>query len=188
MESRELMPNTNTGESRPQIPRTAGSTAPRGRCSPPDQGNPYPFRVEVTMDVKIKRLHPQAVLPVYTTAGAGCFDLHTIDHNTVFPGGSTVFNTGLAIEVPEGYVMMVYSRSGHGFTHGLRLSNCVGIIDSDYRGEVKISIRNDGVMPFRINVGSRIAQAMIVPVPRIAFVEGDLSETTRGTGGFGSTG
>jgi dUTP pyrophosphatase len=87
------------------------------------------------MNIKIRKLHPQAMTPVYSTSGAGCFDLQTVDHNTVFPGGSTIFNTGLAIEVPEGYVMMIYSRSGHGFTHGLRLSNCVGVIDSDYRGE-----------------------------------------------------
>ena len=141
------------------------------------------------MQIKFKKLSPMAIAPLYATMGAACFDLHTVEANIVLPGGYTGFKTGLAFEIPEGYVMMIYSRSGHGFKNGIRLSNCVGIIDSDYRGEVAVSIRNDGHMPFRVDVGTRIAQAMIMPVPMVGLIEAvDLSSTARGANGFGSTG
>lgn len=85
--------------------------------------------------------------------------------------------------------MLIYSRSGHGFKHGVRLANAVGVIDSDYRGEVQVKLVNDGGMPFYVNKGDRIAQAMLVPVQQFQLAEvEDLSETARGAGGFGSTG
>jgi dUTP pyrophosphatase len=85
--------------------------------------------------------------------------------------------------------MLIFSRSGHGFKDALRLSNCVGVIDSDYRGEVMVSLRADGEACPKIRTGDRIAQAMILPVPAVEFEEvEDLTETARGAGGFGSTG
>lgn len=142
-------------------------------------------------NVNVKRLHPNAIIPAYQTAGAACFDLvaaadghpHSRDEN------AWVFPTGLAFDIPAGHVMLIFSRSGHGFNEGIRLSNCVGVIDSDYRGEVMVSLRADGNQPKRMVAGARIAQAMIIPIPTVALIEVDeLTETERGVGGFGSTG
>ena len=142
------------------------------------------------MQVKVKSLDPRAQLPVYATTGAACFDICTISDNTdILTGDSTVFKTGLSFEIPEGHVMMVYSRSGHGFKQGLRLSNTTGIIDSDYRGELMVKLHNDGVKTAHIATGERIAQGMIVPVQQVQFaLVSELSDTDRGTGGLGSTG
>lgn len=145
------------------------------------------------MKLKIKKLHPAAVMPKYATDGSGAFDLSTLPGEPFesHPGDNHahIFRTGLAFEVPLGHVMLIFSRSGHGFTRAVRLSNCVGVIDSDYRGEVKVSLRADGWCGGKIAGGDRIAQAMIVAVPSIEFEEVDeLSGTARGAGGFGSTG
>jgi dUTP pyrophosphatase len=138
----------------------------------------------------IQRTHPSARMPVFATEGAACFDLQAIEGGEVEPHGGTVtFRTGLAFEIPPGYVMLVFSRSGHGFKNGLRLVNSVGVIDSDYRGEVMVKIRNDSAIRFGFLPGDRIAQAMILPVPEVEIIEShQLSSTERGTGGFGSTG
>ncbi len=143
--------------------------------------------------LKVKRLHPDAIIPKYQTVGAACFDLHALSGGTVessAPHHTATFHTGLAFEVPEGYVMLVYSRSGHGFNSNVRLANCVGVIDSDYRGEVQVKLTNDGRWhELKVYAGDRIAQAMLVRVPQVQMVEVDeLSNTERGTGGFGSTG
>ena len=128
-------------------------------------------------------------LPAYSTAGSACFDLQTTEDGIILPGLSESFDTGLSFAIPEGYVMLIYSRSGHGFKHGIRLGNCVGVIDSDYRGEVKVKLHNDGSIDFVINKGDHIAQAMVLPIEKVAFtVVDELPETVRGTGGFGSTG
>lgn len=151
-----------------------------------------PVSVHLGPQLRVKRLHPDAIIPKYQTAGAACFDLHVVDE----PAGATlagwtntrVFRTGLAFEVPVGYAMMLYSRSSHGFKHDVRMSNCVGVIDSDYRGElrVKLTADNGGLV---VRNGDRIAQAMLVPVEQWAMVEVDeLSDTARGVGGYGSTG
>jgi dUTP pyrophosphatase len=141
------------------------------------------------MQVKIKKLIPAAQMPVYATPGAACFDICTTDTNSIQTGDSAVFPTGLSFEIPEGHVMKVFSRSGHGFKQGLRLSNGTGIIDSDYRGELMVKLHNDGVKTAYIAAGERIAQGMIVPVEQAEFVFADsLSDTERGTGGLGSTG
>lgn len=143
------------------------------------------------MELKIKKLHQYARTPSYATAGAGCFDLHALvdAFYELGVGESAVFSTGLAFEVPEGWVMEVYSRSGHGFKNGVRLANCVGIIDADYRGELKVKLKNEGREPLVVVNGDRIAQAKLVPAPQVSFVEVDaLGETARGEGGFGSTG
>lgn len=102
--------------------------------------------------------------------------------------GPQTFGTGLAFEVPPGWVMLVYSRE-HAFKNGVRLANCVGVIDSDYRGEVKVKLQAELRCGMQVAKGDRIAQAMFVMVPSILLVEAsELSETERGTGGFGSTG
>ena len=149
----------------------------------------------MTLQLKIKKLHPDAVVPKYATAGAACFDLHAIIENdvsadAVLPGLFYTFRTGLSFEVPYGHVLKVFSRSGHGFKHGIRLANGTGIIDSDYRGELMVCLKNDGPSePLIVHHGDRIAQAMLVPIPRVELIEAsELSDTERGTGGFGSTG
>lgn len=147
--------------------------------------------------MRIKKLSPNAIIPQYATVGSACFDLcacidpmDTPFYN-VYPQSSMIVRTGLAFEIPEGYVMLVFSRSGHGFNHGVRLANCVGVIDSDYRGEVLVKLVNDSDedgLPFKFKHGDRIAQAMLLPVNQVIFEEVvELSETDRGQGGFGST-
>lgn len=139
--------------------------------------------------LKIKRLHPDAIVPRYASAGAACFDLHAIQGGEVGAYSSAVFDTGLAFEIPSGWMMQIFSRSGHGFSHDVRLSNCVGVIDADYRGAVLVKLRNDGPLRFDVKTGERIAQAQLSPVIRVSFEMVDaLSETERGAGGFGSTG
>lgn len=146
------------------------------------------------VQLKVKKTHPDAVMPKYATAGAACFDLTAIDDGTPHPNDwhAAIYRTGLAFEVPPGYVLKVYSRSGHGFKDAIRLSNAVGVIDSDYRGEVMVSLRFDdsgGLRSRKVRAGDRIAQAMLEVVPAVDLVETDeLSDTERGTGGFGSTG
>ena len=143
------------------------------------------------MQVKVKKLNDEAKLPVYGSDGAACFDIYCLDTgiHTINPNSSYNFKTGLSFEIPEGHVMMVFSRSGHGFKYGIRLSNCTGIIDSDYRGELNVKIHNDGFESFVVEGSERIAQAMVVPFDRVEFeVVDELSETERGTGGLGSTG
>lgn len=151
------------------------------------------------MNLKICKLHPDAIVPKYQTDGAACFDLHaaTVDgfetSSETIQGFTMVIGTGLAFEVPEGWALMIYSRSGHGFKNYTRLVNCVGVIDSDYRGEVFVKLATDDLDDkcgdiLTVSPGDRIAQACLVPVPRVTFeVVEQLSLTERGTGGFGST-
>jgi dUTP pyrophosphatase len=145
--------------------------------------------------IKIKKLHPQAKAPQYGSVGAACFDLHAIveegDRGLVHPGAPATFRTGLSFEIPPNHAMFIFSRSGHGFNNDIRLANCVGIIDSDYRGEVKVKLTNDNgeYLSLEFKDGDRIAQAAIVPLATVSFIEvEELTETERGTGGFGSTG
>ncbi|MDY0071863.1 MAG: dUTP diphosphatase [Thauera sp.] len=136
------------------------------------------------MHIKIKPIHPDAQPPRYATHGAACFDLVAIDSAEIPPMFAATLRTGLAFEIPTGYKMAIYSRSGHGFKSGIRLSNSVGVIDSDYRGEIMVRLHNDGDRPFVVEPGDRIAQAEIVPVERIEFeMVADLSDTDRATAG-----
>lgn len=143
---------------------------------------------------------PTAKLPTYGSAGAACFDLYadTVERTH---SGVTV-DTGVIFEIPENHAMMIYSRSGMGFKNGIVLRNGTGVIDSDYRGTVKVFLTchmgdlvSDWIDPSQMDAlnsiepGDRIAQAMIVPVQQVQFVAVDkLSETQRGTGGLGSSG
>lgn len=163
----------------------------------PDHRSPFGV-----MDLRVKRFHPAAILPKYQTAGAACFDLHAIidvaslgdpigqlGSVTIEPGKAFNFPIGLAFEVPAGWVMLVYSRSGHGFKHGVRLANGTGVIDSDFRGEMRVKLKNDSGVPFHVAHGDRVAQCLLMPAPQWNIIEvEELSATERGERGFGSTG
>lgn len=147
------------------------------------------------IELKVKKLHPDAIIPTYATDGSACFDLYatetkgSIDSSVGKFYPSVVVNTGLSFEIPAGYQMLVFSRSGHGFNCNVRLANCVGVVDSDYRGEVKVKLTADEDGYLQIKKGDRIAQAQLMPVHRVTFQEvSELTETERGAGGFGSTG
>ena len=140
------------------------------------------------MKVNVKKLKEDAKLPVYSSKGAACFDVHAIEDNVIYPGNINKVCTGLAFEVPENHVMLLFGRSGHA-SRGLQLANCVGVIDSDYRGQLLVMLRNDTNGPHVIKKGERCAQAMIIPTFNTIFTEVDeLEGTDRGEGGFGSTG
>ena len=130
-------------------------------------------------------------LPYYATAGAAAVDLHAcIDEAVVIPAqGQAVIMTGIAVAVPEGYVGIMAARSSMGVRHGVWMCNGIGVIDSDYRGELRVGLYNSREEDYVVEPGDRIAQLMIVPVlcPEIEVVA-QLPETARGTGGFGSTG
>jgi dUTP pyrophosphatase len=140
-------------------------------------------------NVNIKKLHPDAVIPSYAKAGDAGMDLTAISMEKD-SHGNVVYGTGLAIEIPEGYVGLIFPRSSNSKTD-LYLTNHVGVIDSGYRGEIQFKFRaNPSLINARIyHLGDRIGQLIIIPYPGIQFVEVDeLSDTERGTSGFGSTG
>ena len=130
-------------------------------------------------------------LPYYATEGAAAVDLHAcIDEAvTLPPGGRALLPTGLAAAIPVGHVGLLAVRSSMGIRHGVTLSNGVGVIDSDYRGQVHVGLHNLSGEPYTVQPGDRVAQLMVVPVaaPEIEVVDA-LPETVRGAGGFGSTG
>jgi dUTP pyrophosphatase len=140
------------------------------------------------MFVKIKKLHNNAVVPQYAKAGDAGMDLVATEVIDGY-GFSVTYGTGLAMEIPEGYVGLVFPRSSIR-KYDISLTNCVGVIDSGYRGEIQATFRKEAGIPSkRYEVGDKIAQMIILPYPTIEFVEVDeLSDTERGTGGFGSTG
>ena len=135
-------------------------------------------------------------MPRYQSAGAAGFDLHAVlpdgEVSYVQKGRPVDFAIGLAFEVPPGWVMQIHSRSGHGFKSSVRLVNCTGIIDSDFRGEMRVKLIADDHYygkPLLVEHGDRVAQAVLVPAPQFMLQEVDeLSDTVRGAGGFGSTG
>ena len=148
------------------------------------------------MQLKIKALSPkigrEIPAPFYASAGAAAMDLHAcLDQAVTIPAGKrAVIPTGIAIALPSSeYVALVFARSGLGIKHGVAPANCVGVIDSDYRGEVMVGLQNSGDQDYTIQPGDRIAQLMITPViqAQVQMVE-ELDDTARGAGGFGSTG
>ena len=144
------------------------------------------------MEIKIKKLSPSAILPTYGSAGAAGADLYALpegDPVTVNPGETVMIRTGLSMAIPEGYVGLNFARSGLASKRGLAPANKVGVIDSDYRGELMVALHNHGNAPQTVNPGDRVAQLLVVPVITAQFTETDsLDDTERGTGGFGSTG
>lgn len=153
----------------------------------------------MSVPVAIRRLpgrDPALPLPSYATAGAAGLDLlanlapaDRAAGLTLAPGARALVPTGLAVAIPEGYELQVRPRSGLALRHGLALVNSPGTVDSDYRGEIGILAVNLGADPVTLTHGMRVAQAVLAPVARLAWVERDsLDESARGAGGFGSTG
>lgn len=145
----------------------------------------------MTQNVNIKKLNPNATIPTYGTEFAAGADLYACaEDNIVIPSHSTVFvHTGIALEVPVGYAGLIYARSGLACKKGLAPANKVGVVDSDYRGEIMVALHNHTNNDLFITNGERIAQLIITPYLTANFVEVDeLDETVRGEGGFGSTG
>ena len=142
------------------------------------------------MILRFKRLHPGARLPTYGTKGAAGMDLHAVRDGEVWGvGDRTIVPLGWSVEIPEGHAMFILPRSGFAFKHGVTVTNAPGLIDSDYRGEVQVSVINHGDQTLKWKAGDRIAQAVIMPVTACALEWADeLSDTERGAGGLGSTG
>lgn len=144
------------------------------------------------MDLKIKLLSPDVPVPQYATSGSAAMDLtaHIVEPVTIEPHQRVLLPTGIAIALPSGeYVALVFARSSLGAKHGISLSNGVGVIDSDYRGEIKVGLTNHSDVPYTIQPGDRVAQLAIMPVVQANVIPvEELDETDRGAGGFGSTG
>lgn len=141
--------------------------------------------------IRVKKLHPDALLPSYGSVEAAGADLYACleAEATVLPGKTVFIPTGIALEVPKGCAGLIYARSSLGTKRGLAPANKVGVIDSDYRGQVMVALHNHGGEAQTILPGERIAQLLITPVYTPGFVEAEeLSDTSRGAGGFGSTG
>ena len=143
------------------------------------------------MKINIKKLTNSAVLPERGSAYAAGYDLFAdITEDVVIkPHETFLVPTGLAMEIPEGYWGGIFARSGLASKEGLRPANCVGVVDTDYRGEVKVALHNDSEVARTIVVGQKVAQMVIVPFLSVEFdLVDELSDTVRGAGGFGSTG
>ena len=143
------------------------------------------------MKIQIKKLKANAVIPTRGSAYAAGYDLYAcLDREVSIAAGETVkIGTGLSIAVPEGYFGAIFARSGLAAKEGLRPANCVGVADSDYRGEYIVALHNDSSVTRTVTPGERIAQLVIMPFLSVTFEEAEnLEETERGEGGFGSTG
>lgn len=140
------------------------------------------------MKVKIKKLNTNAKVPTRGSEEAAGYDLYSNSDVEIRPEGTIKVNTGIAMEIPKGYFGAIYARSGLATKEGLRPANCVGVIDSDYRGEIIVALHNDSNIVRVVEKGERIAQIVIMPYLSVEFEEVDnLDETKRGNGGFGST-
>jgi dUTP pyrophosphatase len=141
------------------------------------------------MKINIKKLEPEAIIPTKGSDAAAGVDLYAPRALVIHPGSNGVINTGLAIEIPDGYFGAIFARSGMATRKGLRPANCVGVIDSDYRGEIIVVLHNDTDIIRPVQEGDRIAQLVILPYEKIEFSEvEELTDTERADGGFGSTG
>lgn len=147
--------------------------------------------IEKMSVMRIKKLRENAMVPTYGTSEAAGADLYAcLEEDVVIEAGKTVFvPTGIAMEVPRGFAGLIYARSGLACKRGLAPANKVGVIDSDYRGEVIVALHNHGTVAQTVGNGERIAQLLITPVLAPSFeICDDLTDTVRGQGGFGSTG
>ena len=146
------------------------------------------------LQINIKKLNENAIIPTYGSEFAAGADLYAITHNDtnmveILPRETAFIGTGIAMEIPEGYVGLIYARSGLACKQGLAPANKVGVIDSDYRGEIMVALYNQSNETKVITSGDRIAQIIIQPVMQFDFIEVDkLNESERGDSGFGSTG
>ena len=145
----------------------------------------------MTQTVRYQKLDQRAVEPKYGSADAAGADLYAVMDApmTLAPGQTTLVHTGLAVEIPAGFVGLVCARSGLATKRGLAPANKVGVIDADYRGEIMVALHNHGTEPQSIDHGERVAQLVLVPYLTAAYEQTDsLTDTDRGAGGFGSTG
>lgn len=144
------------------------------------------------MKIKIKKLKEKATIPTYSTPDSAGMDLYAcIDEEITIKAGETkVIPTGVAVELPErDYAVFLYARSGLGVKHGICLANGVGVVDADYRGEICVGLLNTSKDDYVLKPLERVAQMVVAPVVRVEFQEVEnLSDTIRGTEGFGSTG
>lgn len=142
------------------------------------------------MEVKIRKLTATAKLPVYGSEYSAGADLFSDEEGFVIaPGETHLVHTGLSAEIPEGFGGFIYARSGLATKKGLAPANKVGVIDSDYRGEIRVALFNHSGVPQTVEAGERVAQLVIAPFLKAEFTEAEeLSDTVRGEGGFGSTG
>lgn len=145
----------------------------------------------MAVNVNIKKLNEKAIIPTLGSEYAAGSDLYAcIDEPvTIEPGETVLIKTGLAMEIPEGYAGLIYARSGLATKRGLAPANKVGVVDSDYRGEVMVALHNHSNVDATVEVGERIAQLVVTPFLSVSFSEvEELSDTVRGEGGFGSSG
>ena len=141
--------------------------------------------------IRVKFLRPGARLPAYGTAQAAGADLYACltEPVSIAPGATAFIPTGIALEVPKGCAGLIYARSGMACKRGLAPANKVGVVDSDYRGEIVVALHNHGAQAQTVSHGDRIAQFLITPVVTAAYEQAEeLSDTVRNAGGFGSTG
>lgn len=141
--------------------------------------------------VKVKKTDDRAILPTYGSEYAAGADLYALLDApvTIAPAETVLIHTGLSMEIPEGYAGLIYARSGLASKRGLAPANKVGVVDADYRGEIMVALHNHSDKPQTVEHGERIAQLVIAPFLSVSYEETDeLSDTVRGTGGFGSTG
>ena len=142
----------------------------------------------ITVDINVKKMSENAVLPEYKTSGASGMDVCSINNETLYHGEVKAIDTGLAFNIPEGFEIQVRPRSGLAFKNRITVLNTPGTIDSDYTGNLKIILINHGET-FFINKGDRIAQIVVAPVAKATLhLVTELETTVRGSGGFGSTG
>lgn len=143
----------------------------------------------MTMNVKVKILHPDAVMPSYEHQEDAGFDLYSVEDVLVYPGCTAFIPTGLAFEIPRGYELQIRMRSGASLDTPLIVANAPGTVDAGFRGEVAIIMRNISSTGFTVRKGSRLAQGVISPVAQATFIRSDrLDPSSRGSGAFGSTG
>jgi dUTP pyrophosphatase len=142
------------------------------------------------MQIRIQRIHPLAILPDYAHGPAedSGMDLHAVEDATLEPGVPRLVPTGLTIEVPSGYEAQVRPRSGLALKHAITIPNAPGTIDPGYRGELRVILLNLGRDPYTVHSGDRIAQVIVAKYEAVEWLEGDLADSTRGEGGFGSSG
>jgi dUTP pyrophosphatase len=142
------------------------------------------------MQIKIKKLHPDATLPEYAHGpeeDAG-MDVRSVEDVVLTPGVPHAVATGLALEIPSGYEVQIRPRSGLALKHAITLPNAPATIDPGYRGELKVILLNLGKAPYEIHVGDRVAQIVVAKYEAVTWDEGDLADSVRGVGGFGSSG
>ncbi|WRF09064.1 dUTP diphosphatase [Helicobacter pylori] len=141
------------------------------------------------MKIKIQKIHPNALIPEYQTEGSSGFDLHAVEEVVIKSHSVGLVKIGICLSLEVGYELQVRTRSGLALNHQVMVLNSPGTVDNDYRGEIKVILANLSDKDFKVQVGDRIAQGVVQKTYKAEFIECErLDETSRGSGGFGSTG